>query len=65
MVAPFDKIGVHCYIDSLDAIPSSRDWALAMADYGSEIGKPPIVTEWNWRFLTRMTPEARAKVFIE
>jgi len=60
---PFDRLGLHCYMDSLDAIPSSRDYALAFSDYGSEIGKPPVITEWNWRFLTRMTPEDRAKVY--
>ena len=60
---PFDKVGAHAYMDSLDAIPSGRGYALAVADYASEIGKPPIITEWNWRFLTRMTPEARAEIY--
>ena len=60
---PFDRIGLHSYCDSLDAIQSTRDFALSDADYGSEIGKPPVITEWNWRFLTRMTPEDRAKVY--
>ncbi len=60
---PFDRIGLHSYMDSLDSIPSSRDYALAFSDYGSEIGKPPVITEWNWRFLTRMTPEDRAKIY--
>jgi hypothetical protein len=59
----FDKLGQHAYMDSLDAIASGRDYALAFASYGSRVGKPPIITEWNWRFLTRMTPENRAKVY--
>src|SRR5205814_924976 len=59
----FDRVGEHAYQDSLDAIPSGRDFALAASDYGTEIGKPPVITEWNWRGLTRLTPEARAKVY--
>jgi hypothetical protein len=60
---PFDRVGCHAYQDSLDAISSGRDYALAVANYASEVGKPPVITEWNWRFLTRMTPEARAQVY--
>src|SRR5207249_9319514 len=60
---PFDRLGEHAYVDSLDAIPSARDYALAMADLGTKLNKPPVITEWNWRFLTRMTPENRAKVY--
>jgi hypothetical protein len=60
---PFDKVGQHAYMDSLEAIPSARSYSLAAANYASEIGKEPVITEWNWRFLTRMTPEARAEVY--
>ncbi len=60
---PFDRLGQHAYMDSLNAIPSSRDYSLAMANYATKIGKSPIITEWNWRFLTRMNPEARAEVY--
>ncbi len=34
-----------------------------MANYAAKNGKEPVITEWNWRFLTRMTPEARAQVY--
>jgi hypothetical protein len=60
---PFDRTGQHAYMDSLNAIPSSRDYSLAMANYATKIGKSPVITEWNWRFLTRMTPEARAEKY--
>lgn len=60
---PFDKLGEHAYLDSLEAIPSARDYGLAMADFGSKIGKPPCITEWNWRFLTHMTFEDRARIY--
>jgi hypothetical protein len=60
---PFDKVGQHAYMDSLEAIPSARSYSLSAANVASEMGKEPVITEWNWRFLTRMTPEARAQVY--
>ncbi len=59
----FDRIGQHAYMDSLQAIPSSRGFSLAAANYGRKVGKPSVITEWNWRGLSRLTPEARAKVY--
>lgn len=59
----FDKIGQHAYSDGLDSQPNMRGFSLAAASYGRRVGKPPIITEWNWRFLTRMTEEDRAKVY--
>ena len=58
-----DLIGQHAYSDGLDSQPNMRGFALAAASYGRRVGKPPIITEWNWRFLTRLTPEDRAKVY--
>ncbi len=60
---PFDKIGLHAYTDGLDSMPNTRGFSLAAASYGRRVGKPPIITEWNWRFLTRMTEEERARVY--
>ena len=60
---PFDRVGLHSYVDSLDAIPTARGYALALGSFCSRIGKPPVITEWNWRQLTRMTPESRAKIY--
>ena len=59
----FDRIGQHAYMDSLHAIPSSRGFSLAAANYGRKVGKPSVITEWNWRGLSRLTPAARAKVY--
>lgn len=59
----YDRIGQHAYADGLDSLPNTRAFALASGSYGKRAGKPPIITEWNWRFLTRMTPEERAKVY--
>ncbi|MEO6334776.1 MAG: hypothetical protein ABIO91_07305 [Pyrinomonadaceae bacterium] len=60
---PFDKVGQHAYSDGLDSLPNMRGFALAAASYGRRLGKPPVITEWNWRFLTRMTPDDRARVY--
>jgi hypothetical protein len=60
---PYDRLGQHAYTDGLDAVPMSRDFALQVASYASRVQKPPVITEWNWRFLTRMTEAARAKVY--
>lgn len=59
----YDAISAHAYIDGLDAIPSARGFALAVGNYARRAGKPAIYTEWNWRFLTRMAPAARAQVY--
>lgn len=60
---PFDKVGAHAYMDSKEAITSSRGYALAVANYAAKVGKPAAITEWNWRFLTRMTEDQRAKIY--
>jgi hypothetical protein len=60
---PYDTVSAHSYIDALDAIPSGRGFALAVGNYAARKGKDAIYTEWNWRGLTRMTPEARARIY--
>lgn len=57
---PFDRVGMHNYTDSLEAIPTARGYALGLGSFCAKFGKPPVVTEWNWRGLTRLTPEDRA-----
>jgi hypothetical protein len=60
---PYDRVGQHAYMDGLNAIPMSRDFALQVASHATRVNKPPEITEWNWRFLTRLTEEERAKVY--
>ena len=46
----FDRVDLHSYIDSLDAIPSGRGYALALGSYATKNrAKPPMISEWNWR----------------
>lgn len=59
----FDKVGLHAYSDGLDSQANMRGFSLASGSYGRRIGKEPIITEWNWRFLTRLTEEDRAEVY--
>lgn len=61
--AKSDKVSFHSYVDSPDAIVSGRDIALAVGNYAGKRGKPSAITEWNWRFLTRMPFEERAKLY--
>jgi hypothetical protein len=59
----FDRVGQHAYMDSPDAIPTARDNALAVANWAAKHDKEPLITEWNWRFMTRMSFEDRAKIY--
>lgn len=60
---PFDRVDLHSYIDSVEAIPSGRGYALALGSIATRLAKPPIITEWNWRGLTRMSEEGRARIY--
>lgn len=60
-----DRIGLHNYIDSLDAIPSGRGMATAVGNYAAKVGREPVITEWNWRQLTRMPREELARLYPE
>ena len=59
----FDRVDLHSYIDSLEAIPSGRGYALALGSFAKKIGKPPMISEWNWRGLIKMSEEERAKIY--
>lgn len=60
---PFDRVGMHNYMDSVEAIPTARGYALGLGSFCTKFGKPPVVTEWNWRGLTRLTTEARTRIY--
>lgn len=59
----FDRVDLHSYIDSLEAIPSGRGYALAIGNCATKLGKQPLISEWNWRGLTRMSEEKRAEIY--
>ena len=58
-----DRIGFHYYVDTPPAIVSARDAALAVGNFASKVGRECAITEWNWRFMTRMPYEDRAKLY--
>jgi hypothetical protein len=58
-----DRIGFHSYTDGLSAIGSGLDMALAVGNYAAGVNRPAAITEWNWRFLTRIPFEERAKLY--
>ena len=58
---PFDRIGFHNYKHGAaykEAIPSV---ALGVANQATDYGKPAVLGEFNWKLLTAMSPEDRAK----
>jgi len=60
---PFDRVGVHNYKHGPGnevAIPSL---ALAWSSQATDFNKPVVLGEFNWKFLTEYSPEARAKEF--
>lgn len=60
---PFDRVGYHNYKHRpafQDAIPSV---AIGVAGHASELGMQPTLGEFNWKYLTHLSPEVRAKEF--
>lgn len=58
---PFDRIGFHNYkhgAASMESIPSVM---LGVANQATDYGKPAVLGEFNWKFLTALSPENRAK----
>ncbi|MGI8907566.1 MAG: hypothetical protein ACR2IE_13870 [Candidatus Sumerlaeaceae bacterium] len=58
-----DRIGFHSYVDTPAAITTARHMALAMGNYGAKVNREVAITEWNWRFMTRIPYEERAKLY--
>lgn len=58
---PYDRFGYHTYKHHEGGEEALSSLAAAVAGVASEHGKTPILSEFNWKFLTRMSPEARAK----
>ena len=60
---PFDRLGYHTYKHGPGAEETLSTLAVAMGGVAADKGKTPILAEFNWKFLTRLSPEARAKEF--
>lgn len=60
---PFDRVGYHNYKHRptfKEVIPSV---AIGVAGHASELGMQPTLGEFNWKYLTHLSPEIRAKEF--
>ena len=59
MKVPFDRVGVHAYKHGPQWKEAFSSHMLGVADYASGLGKQVTLGEFNWKELTRLSPEAR------
>lgn len=62
---PFDRVGYHNYKHGPAWKEAISSVALAVGGHAAALGKPITLGEFNWKFLTRHSPEDRAKEFRE
>jgi len=60
---PFDRVGYHSYKHGPGWEETFRTLPLAVAGCAAELGTTPVLGEFNWKELTRWSPEARADRF--
>lgn len=60
---PFDRVGLHAYSHDLRWVEAFSSHALGTGGYASGLGKRATLGEFNWKGLTRLSPEARRKEF--
>lgn len=60
---PFDRIGVHAYKHGPQWKESFSSHMLGTADYASDLGVQSTMGEFNWKELTRLSPEDRLPEF--
>ena len=60
---PFDRVGVHNYKHGPGNEVSIPSLAMGWASQATDMNKPVVLGEFNWKFLTEYSPEARAKEF--
>jgi hypothetical protein len=60
---PFDRVGLHAYKHGPQWIEAYSSHVLGTAGYASDIGKPMSLGEFNWKDLTKLSPEERRGVF--
>jgi hypothetical protein len=60
---PFDRVGLHAYKHGPQWIEAYTSHVLGTAGYASDIGRPMSLGEFNWKDLTKLSPEERRGVF--
>jgi len=61
---PFDRVDLHAYMHSPEWKETLSSHVLSTASYARSIGKFATLSEFNWKNLTRLSPEARRKEFV-
>lgn len=56
---PFDRVGLHAYKHGPQWKEAYSSHALGSAGFASDMGKPVTIGEFNWKDLTRLSPERR------
>jgi len=56
---PFDRVGLHAYKHGPQWKEAYNSHVLGTADYASTLGKPVTLGEFNWKELTKLSPEDR------
>ncbi len=60
---PYDRLGYHAYKHHADGKETLSSLAAGMAGVAAAKGKTPVLGEFNWKFLTRLSPEGRAREY--
>ena len=60
---PFDRVGLHAYKHGPEWKEAFSSHALGTGGYAADLNKPATLGEFNWKSLTRMSPEARRGEF--
>jgi hypothetical protein len=58
-------VGLHNYKHGAGYEESHSSIATAVGGYGSDLGKAPVLGEFNWKQFTDYSPEARTEKFIK
>jgi hypothetical protein len=62
---PLDRVCLHAYAHfhamKYDHAGVLGDLSRMMAMHGNELGLPTVCTEFNWKFLTHLTPDEQAR----
>ena len=61
---PFDRVGLHAYKHGPEWKEAFFSHALGTGGYATDIGREATLGEFNWKSLTRLSPEARREEFI-
>lgn len=56
---PFDRVGLHAYKHGPQWKEAYSSHALGTAGFASDMGKSMTIGEFNWKDMTRMSPELR------